>query len=231
MRKRQGPTAPVDQIVTLLELLKARAAYTYVPVPSSALGRSLGLSQQAASNRLVELEGAGLVERRRSGRGLSVKLTERGLDLVYSFYGALKGEVEGQEGECKFTGTLFRGLGEGAYYISHSGYAKQFVSALGFEPFPGTLNLRLTSPVQVEQRRQLQFLKGVEIHGFEDGRRTFGPAKCFRAEVGAKYPGAVLAIERTHYDDSVLEIISPVNLRRAMKLKDGDQCEVSVFLT
>ena len=37
-------------------------------------------------------------------------------------------------------------------------------------------------------------------------------------------------IERTHYDDTVLELISPVNLRRELKLKDGDELSATVHL-
>ncbi len=159
-----------------------------------------------------------------------MKLTDRGLDAVQSFYGSLKGAIEGQSAEFTFRGSLFTGFGEGGYYVSLHGYAKQFMSKLGFEPFPGTLNLRLSSPAQIEQRRQLQFLKGIEIQGFEDGNRTYGPVKCFRANLERKYPAAVLGIERTHYDHSVIELIAQLDLRKGLGLNDGDECSVTVFL-
>jgi riboflavin kinase len=82
----------------------------------------------------------------------------------------------------------------------------------------------------VEQRRRLDLLEGIEIPGFTDGKRSYGPVKVFRARVAGRHPGAVLAIERTHYDSSVLEIISPVNLRRSLRLKDGDECALTVYL-
>ncbi len=173
---------------------------------------------------------SGMIDRLHAGRGFSIRLTDAGLEAVRSFYGELKSAFENQKRELTFRGTVFTGFKEGSYYISQKGYAKQFLSLLVFEPFPGTLNLRLTSPAQVEQRRQLKFLKGIEILGFEAGKRTYGPVKCFRAEIGGKYPGAVLAIERTHYDNSVLEVISPLNLRRVLKLRDGDECSVTAYL-
>jgi len=221
--------SPQD-ITTLLELFKSQAGYAYIPISSSALGHTLALTQQAASRRLLELEKRGLIDRRHAGRGFSVKLTDRGLEAVHSFYGSLKGAMEGRSSEFAFGGKVFTGLGEGGYYVSLHGYAKQFLGKLGFEPFPGTLNLRLSSPVQMEQRRQLQFLKGIEIQGFEDGSRTYGPVTCFRAKLEGKHPAAVLGIERTHYDDSVIEVISPTNLRKTFGLKDGDDCSVTVYL-
>jgi len=178
----------------------------------------------------VELERRGLIDRRHAGRGFSVKLTEKGVDAVQSFYGSLRGALEEQTSQFVFRGQVFTGYGEGGYYVSLHGYARQFLEKLGFEPFPGTLNLRLNSPAQIEQRRQLHFLKGVEIQGFEDGSRTYGPVKCFRATFEDKYPAAVLGIERTHYDHSVIEVISKVNLRKTLGLKDGDDCSVSAYL-
>jgi riboflavin kinase len=81
-----------------------------------------------------------------------------------------------------------------------------------------------------EQRRQLQFLRGIEIQGFEDGNRTYGPVKCFRADFERNQPAAVLGIERTHYDYSVIEVIAPVDLRKRFGLTDGDECTVVVYL-
>jgi riboflavin kinase len=224
------PTSASRQLLTLVQLMMLGVGRSYADVSSSKLGEALDLSQQAASLRLIELERAGLIERAHSGRGLMVKLTDSGMEKVRSFYGELRTSFEGGADQLTFRGEVFTGLREGRFYVSLKGYEKHFRATLGFVPFPGTLNLRLTAPAQIEQRRRLNSLKGVEVPGFEDGRRTYGPVRCFRARVGGKYPGAVLAIERTHYDSSVLEVISPINLRRALGLKDGDECSVTTFL-
>jgi riboflavin kinase, archaea type len=190
----------------------------------------MGLSQQAASLRILDLERAGLIERARSGRGVALRLTDDGLEAVDAFLADIGANLERGKDALTFKGTVFTGLNEGAYYVSLKGYASSFESVLGFRPFPGTLNLRLTNQAMIEQRRKLELMKGLEIPGFSDGKRTFGPVKCFRAKVGARHPGAVLAIRRTHYDATVLEVISPVNLRRALGLKDGDECSVIAHL-
>lgn len=190
----------------------------------------MGLSQQAASIRLADLEMGGLIERAHSGRGLAVRLTEGGLRAVTSVYSDLKESLEQGGDTVVFHGRVFTGLGEGGYYISLRGYAKQFQEALGFVPFPGTLNLRLSDPKQVEERRRLKVLPGIEVLGFRDGQRTFGPVKCFRAKISGRHRGAVLAIERTHYDSTVLEVIAPIGLRRVLGLRDGDECTVTCYL-
>src|SRR6266571_4794750 len=94
----------------------------------------------------------------------------------------------------------------------------------------GVMNLRLVSPTQIDQKRLLRSMTGIYIEGFEDRARSYGPARCFRARIGERQKGAALVIERTHYDDTVLELISPVNLRRELKLKDGDELSATVHL-
>lgn len=192
------------------------------------LGRGLHLSQQAASKHLLILEEEGMIERRRRGRGTTVVLTPKGADTVLSFYAKLKGVVEAEVKPMTFHGRVFTGLGEGAYYVSLPGYRKQFSRLLGFEPFAGTLNLAL-DPSETELRRQLKFLEGVEIGGFQDGKRTYGPVKCFRAKVEGKYEAGALVIERTHHGEAVLEIISPLHLREILSLKEGDPVTVTVY--
>src|SRR5579862_8710961 len=211
---------------TLLELLELGAKDRPVSITTSELGKKLGKSQQLASKHLEEMEKEGLVERIRSGGKTYVKLTKKGVSSGAALYSSLS-RVFGKEEQLSVVGTVFSGLGEGAYYISMKGYKKQFVSKLGFEPFPGTMNLRLDSPVYRKVRRDLGSMKGIHIDGFKDGKRTFGGAECFRALLNGKVEGAVLIIERTTHDDTVLEIISPVNLRNHFKLKDGDELNVT----
>ena len=219
-----------EVLTTLLHLVRLGAVRSFANVPTRRLGESLELSQQAASLRLGELERGGLVERARSGRGLAVRLTDEGLGLVEAFLAEANFNLEKGKNELTFRGTLFTGLGEGAYYVSRKGYSESFGRVLGFSPFPGTLNLRLTSEAMIEQRRRLDLMKGIEVPGFDDGKRAFGPVKCFKARVGGRQRGAVLAIRRTHYDSSVLEVVSPANLRRSLGLEDGDECSVTVYL-
>ncbi len=217
-------------IPTLVELVKLKAHLGFVPLSTEELADKLGQSQQAASRHLQELENLGLVERKRSGAKLVVKLTNAGQDVVRSHYSGLKVALDGKpKEEMRFVGKVFQGLGEGAYYVGLEGYKKQFSKVLGFDSYPGTLNVRLENPSQMEQKKELRGFDGLRIEGFESGGRTYGGARCYQATIGKdKLPAAVLVIDRTHYDDSVLEIISPRYLREALGLKDGDQVEVRV---
>ena len=217
-------------VPTMVELVKLGAHLNFVPLSTVELAERLGQSQQAASQHLQELEKLGLLERRRAGPRFATKLTASGLSVVQQYYSSLKMALEGRAKEMTFEGSIFRGLGEGAYYIGLDGYKRQFGKVLGADPFLGTLNLKLETPVQVEQKRQLRTMDGVRIEGFERDGRTYGGARCYMAKVGGTIPAAVLVIDRTHYDDSVLEIISPAYLRERLGLKDGDRVKVEVAL-
>ena len=55
---------------------------------------------------------------------------------------------------------------------------------LGIDPFPGTFNVRLTSPTDRKLYRELKNYPGVRIDGFSDEKRTFGGANCYSAVIG-----------------------------------------------
>lgn len=213
---------------TLIELYERGGANRTLDLSTSELALELGLSQQGVSKHLLQLEKEGLIERKRSGRRTGVLVSRAGADRVVSVYSRLKTAIEGRAGVLDFYGTLFTGLGEGGYYISLAGYKRQFVKLLGFEPFPGTLNLTI-DPGEIELRKQLNFLDALELSGFSQGGRSYGPAKCFRAKVESKYDAGALIIERTHHRESVLEVISPFDLRKTLSLMDGDRVHVTVY--
>ena len=120
-------------------------------------------------------------------------------------------------------GTVFTGLGEGAYYIAKDYYRKQIVEKLGFEPYPGTLNLKLSTDYDVKTRIELDAYPAIEVNGFKDEDRAFGLVKCYPVVIGGEVKGALVTALRSHYDASVLEIIAPVCLRKALCLKDGNK--------
>jgi riboflavin kinase len=76
---------------------------------------------------------------------------------------------------------------------------------------------------------QLRAKPGILIEGFRDGTRSFGALRVFPALIEDER-GGILAIDRTHYDVSVLEVIAPKNLRDALGIKDGAKVTVKAFL-
>ena len=213
---------------TLYKLAELGAYDKFAKVSSTKLAKELSVSQQTASKRLISLEEGGYVERKISPRGSLIKITNKGINELRRVYIGLQLFIEGPPKEMVLEGKVFTGFGEGAYYVSHRGYKKQFVKKLGFEPYPGTLNLRLSSTASLIRRKELIGYPAIEIKGFKNERRTYGPVKCFPAIIGNKIKGAAILIDRTHYDDTVLELIAPVNLREALNLSDGDKLKVKI---
>jgi riboflavin kinase len=117
------------------------------------------------------------------------------------------------------TGKVASGLGEGQRYISLEGYSSQLRQKLGFDPFPGTLNLRLESPFTLPDE------EAILIKGFIRGGRSFGSCKCYPCKVDG-HKCAIIRPDRSAYPLTLIEIIAPVSLRESINLKDGDEVEV-----
>jgi len=219
------------QWFTLLKLAELGALRHPIFVTTTKLSSELGCSQQTVSRWLRGLAKQGYIERRLELRGEYVKITGKGFEALVEVYSKIGRALKPpKEDFLTLKGRVFTGLGEGAYYVSKNGYRKQFLSKLGYKPYPGTLNLKLSSPEDFAVRKELETFPGIIIEGFHNGVRTYGSLKCIPALIGGREEGHVILIQRTHYNSSVLEIISPVNLRKALKLKDGSLVEVKIPL-
>lgn len=223
-RRRDGQPTKPHHVDTLKHIALLGGIKEPVALSSTQLGHALGVSQQSASQRILELVDAGLVQRDLAARKQRVRLSAKGLDLLRKEYADYHRIFEVQGG-LKVRGSVTSGLGEGAFYMKQPGYREQFRRKLGYEPFEGTLNLR----VEGGELAKLQILweePGIPIEGFTDGGRTFGGAKVFPATVGAAECAVILPI-RTHHTDN-LELISRLHLRSKLDLRDGDAVEVTV---
>jgi len=119
-------------------------------------------------------------------------------------------------------------MGEGAYYMSLKGYTKQFKSKINYIPFPGTLNVKLQKKEHIEAAQQFRTLNGITIKGFFDGKRTYGWVKCFKSKLNNSINCELIVLERTHHDNSIIELISKTNLRKTAKLKDGSKLTIRI---
>lgn len=105
------------------------------------------------------------------------------------------------------TGTVTSGAGHSATWIPHQDW-----SALGYTPWPGTLNVALPEPVT---------LTGVTITEHKPHWRT-GQPRVLRA-CYAPYELGGLPVHVRAYPDSRVEVVAGCNLRAALDLHDGDQ--------
>jgi len=217
-------------LFTLLKLAEMGAHRRTAKVSTEYLAGKLGASQQTASRCLIELDNVGWIKRTITPEGCLIRITDAGVKELKRLYSNLRFLMEAAyPPSLTLEGILFTGLGEGAYYISLERYRKQFIEKLGFDPYPGTLNLKLATDYDLKARSELEAYPSVEIEGFRNENRTFGPVKCYPAIVENKVKGALVTALRSHYDSSVIEVIAPVFLRRHLKLKDGHKVKVEVL--
>jgi riboflavin kinase len=217
-------------LFVLLKLAEMGANRRTAKISTEYLASKLAASQQTASRYLIELDGKGWIKRTITPEGCLIKITDIGVKELQRLYSTLRFLMEAAyPPSVTLEGVLFTGLGEGSYYISKERYRKQFIEKLGFDPYPGTLNLKLTTDYDVKTRSELEAYPAIEVEGFKNEDRTFGPVKCYPVIIQNEVKGALIEALRSHYDASVIEVIAPVCLRKHLKLKDGHKVKVEVL--
>jgi riboflavin kinase len=205
----------------LLILLLRKGAYSRpLKLTTGELGTLAGMSQQNASRKLARLGKDGYLERGKDG----IRLTKKAYDESAALFTSLKAIFEG--GRIEMEGTIVRGLGEGSFYMSLPGYKKAIKEKLGFDPFPGTLNIRLDGDL-AWKRQQLLESEPIVIPGFRGKGRTFGDLFAYRCRLGGK-DGAIIVPLRTHHGPDILETIFSFNAKKEFGKKDGDRVKVIV---
>jgi len=122
------------------------------------------------------------------------------------------------------SGKVFSGGGEGKRFLDLPWVKRQILETLGFIPYSGTLNLRL-SEESVKRRKLLEKAHSIKVcpaEGYFNGvliKASIGTLEC-----------AVVVPEIAGYPKDVLEIIASVNLREKLQLEDGTEVAVSVNL-
>lgn len=218
----------IQHILTLSYLLSKGAKHNYVTITTTSLGKSIKKSQQAASKHLLELEQNHFIERIINGRKISIKLTNKGFSEMIKLSTILQKSLDSFPSHVQIKGTLVSGMGEGAYYMGLKGYTKQFKSKIGYIPFPGTLNIRIDQKIHQEAIKQFATLNGIKIKSFSDGKRTYGWVKCFPAKLNNSTNCNLILLERTHHDNSVIELISKSSLRKSAKIKEGSKVSITI---
>jgi len=220
-----------QHLYMLLKLAEMGAYRRVAKISTDYLAKKLGISQQTASRYLIELERKGWIQRNITPDGSLIKIEEQGTRELQKLYSGLKVLMEkSYPPSVTLEGTVFTGLGEGAYYVGKESYRRQIVEKLGFEPYPGTLNLKLSADYDIKTRMELDAYPAIEVKGFQNEDRSFGLVKCYPVTIGGNdVKGALVTALRSHYDASVLEIIAPVCLRKALCLKDGHKVKVEVY--
>jgi len=196
----------------------------YVALSSRELGDVLGMSQQSASKRILELMDEKLITRDLGARRQRIKLSERGVEELRREYSEYRRIFELTD-HVNIQGVVRTGMGQGGYYICQKPYMDQFDEKLCFRPFEGTLNIE----VDKSDLGKLDLVRnsgGYVIDGFTADGRSFGRVTAYKAKI-RNIECAIVIPERSHYTN-IIEIVCQYHLRRTLSLSDGDRLEVKV---
>ena len=79
-----------SHLLALYRLAEMGAYQRNVPYSTSLVAKSIGVSQQTASRRLIEMEELGLLTRSLEGRNQTVRITKEGLESLTQMYRVLR---------------------------------------------------------------------------------------------------------------------------------------------
>jgi riboflavin kinase len=215
-----SPYIMKEHLELLLYISKKAGLFGQLKTSTLAISKELDISQQSISRKLREMEKSSLIHRSVSSNGVKIMLDKKGRDFLQKHYREISNIFRPKN--KSISGYVRGGIGEGAYYVSQDQYKKQFSDKLGFDAYPGTLNVKINKE---ELAGLLAAKSPIKIDGFATEERSFGPLTAYKIEINSKR-AAIVIPERTRHDDDIVEIIADVNLRDALGLKEKSVIEI-----
>jgi riboflavin kinase len=118
----------------------------------------------------------------------------------------------------RVSGTVVSGKGDGSRFTELDWVKKQFVDKIGFEPFPGTLNVLLKDATN----RDILEVNKERTFAIEPPDKSYCKGVALRAMISSTVMGAIIVPQVPGYSLDLLEIVAPMNLRGRLHLKNGD---------
>lgn len=128
-------------------------------------------------------------------------------------------------GRFVLSGELVTGKGEATLFTRADWARAAFQELVSIDPWPGTLNLRLTEEAHLATWAEIRREPGLHLSTPDpdwcDGR-------CYAALLARRIEAAVVVPEVAGYPEDQVEIIAAVNLREALGAADGDILTIEV---
>ena len=118
-------------------------------------------------------------------------------------------------------GCVATGQGQGKIFVKYDWVQNQIQVKFGFTPYPGTLNLLLGSAEKSSFQLYIKTHDGILIRSSQEECEGL----CYKIRIKSII-GIVVIPQISDYPNDQLEIVAPVNLRKALCLRDGDEVEV-----
>jgi riboflavin kinase len=122
-------------------------------------------------------------------------------------------------------GVVASGLGQGAQFMGVPWVRDGIRRLIGFDPYPGTLNVKLVDPDMIVT--WLRILDGPGLLLTPPPRERCG-ARLFRMIVDPDVDAAVIVPDETRHGENLLELIAPIHVRSRLGLRDDDRVTLRV---
>jgi CTP-dependent riboflavin kinase len=125
--------------------------------------------------------------------------------------------------EVRLAGEVVSGAAKAAFFTRLDWVRQQCRQQLGFDPYPGTLNVRV-SEKHLAALKGLFRQPGVEL---APPTKEFCSARALPVRIGGIAGALILPQQDVRiHDDTVVEIMAPVLIRDALGLSDGSTVEI-----
>ena len=128
-------------------------------------------------------------------------------------------------GKLSLSARVVSGGGQGAHFTQLPWVREAFLSRLGIDPFPGTLNLKIEDSAKLHRWQELKSQAGIAIPPPSSG---FCRARCYLVVLPGGIKAAIVYPEVPDYPDDQMELIASASLRERLKLQDGDRLDFEV---
>jgi riboflavin kinase len=213
------------EIATLKELTLRGGAEGELVAPIRGLAGELDQSRRQLAGHLRSLEQSGHIERHDGQDPTTIRVTDHGVSTLRRRYHEYVRLFAASSSPTLF-GTVVDGAGKGQEFVALDGYQEQFEAALGYTAYPGTLNVEL-HPDSPDLDAYVDQVRDIRITQWCDGETTYGAATCYpvvlRNGADVSERAYVLEPDRTHHDESVVEVIAPVKLRESLGVDSGSE--------
>jgi hypothetical protein len=128
--------------------------------------------------------------------------------------------------DVELRGIVVSGAGKGRHFTGIPWAREQFREKLGIDPYPGTLNLRLTEPSMRQKwielrRRPCELIRAAEAGACD--------ARCFHVDIDKSQAAAIVWPQLESYPEDQIELIARCPLRQRFGLTDGHAVTVRML--
>lgn len=123
-------------------------------------------------------------------------------------------------------GQIVAGIGVGSSFIGMEWVREQILEKLGFDPYLGTLNVRMDEETSRRYHSLLEGREGIPIEPLDE---RYYRGKCYRGRIDDRIDCAIVVPIVPDYPVDLVEIVAPVNLRERLGLRDGSEVTVEIL--